>query len=141
VHTADRGTSIFWPQGPEYDTEDIREVIQRPYRIIYRIKDNQGDEVMEASSTATGRGTKTKLISAYMKDTAVELAFNVIVERDEEGYYIATVPELQGCHTQARSLDALMERITEAIDLCLEEQGRPVTTSQFLGIQRVTVKL
>lgn len=47
-------------------------------------------------------------------------AFNVIIERDAEGYYVATVPELRGCHTQAKSLDALMERIREAIELCLE---------------------
>lgn len=47
-------------------------------------------------------------------------AFNVVIERDSEGYYVATVPELHGCHTQAKSLDTLMERIREAIDLCLE---------------------
>lgn len=50
--------------------------------------------------------------------------FNVIIEKDEEGYYIATVPELKGCHTQAKSLDQLMERIKETIELCLEEQGQ-----------------
>jgi predicted RNase H-like HicB family nuclease len=46
--------------------------------------------------------------------------FSVIVERDEEGYYVATVPALPGCHTQARSLDKLVERVREAIALCLE---------------------
>ncbi len=46
--------------------------------------------------------------------------FNVIVERDEDDFFIASVPELQGCHTQAKSLDTLMERIKEAIELCLE---------------------
>ena len=46
--------------------------------------------------------------------------FSVIIERDDEGYYVATVPELRGCHTQAKSLDTLMKRIREAIDLCLE---------------------
>ena len=46
--------------------------------------------------------------------------FNVIIERDAEGYYVASVPELRGCHTQAKSLDKLMERIREAIALCLE---------------------
>ena len=46
--------------------------------------------------------------------------FNVVIERDTEGYYVASVPEIQGCHTQARSLDVLMERIREAIELCLE---------------------
>lgn len=71
----------------------------------------------------------------------MEIGFNVIVERDEEGFYVATVPELRGCHTQARSLDTLMERVREAIDLCLEEQGRPVTSSEFVGVQRITVHL
>jgi hypothetical protein len=49
--------------------------------------------------------------------------FSVIVERDAEGYYVAGVPELRGCHTQARSLDELMERIREAIALCREVVG------------------
>jgi predicted RNase H-like HicB family nuclease len=42
---------------------------------------------------------------------------SVIIERDSAGYYVATVPGLRGCHTQARSLDALMERVREAIEL------------------------
>ena len=46
--------------------------------------------------------------------------FTVIIERDEEGYYVATMPQLRGCHTQARSLDELMERVKEAIELCVE---------------------
>jgi predicted RNase H-like HicB family nuclease len=47
--------------------------------------------------------------------------FNVIIEKDEDGYYVATVPSLKGCHTQAKSLDELMERTKEAIELYLEE--------------------
>jgi predicted RNase H-like HicB family nuclease len=47
-------------------------------------------------------------------------AFNVVIERDSEGFYVASVPELSGCHTQAKSLATLMVRIREAIDLCLE---------------------
>lgn len=50
--------------------------------------------------------------------------FNVIIERDTAGYYVATVPELRGCHTQARSLDTLMKRAREAIELCLEVERR-----------------
>jgi predicted RNase H-like HicB family nuclease len=49
--------------------------------------------------------------------------FEVAIERDEEGFYVASVPELAGCHTQAKSLDVLMERIREAIKLCLDVQG------------------
>ena len=48
----------------------------------------------------------------------------MVVERDEEGNYVASVPELPGCHTQARSLDKLMERIREAIELCLEVERK-----------------
>jgi predicted RNase H-like HicB family nuclease len=50
----------------------------------------------------------------------VNQQFDVLIERDEEGYYVASVPQLPGCHTQAQSLDAVMERIREAIELCLE---------------------
>ncbi len=42
------------------------------------------------------------------------------MKRDAEGYYVASVPELRGCHTQARSLNKLISRIKEAIELCLE---------------------
>lgn len=51
------------------------------------------------------------------------MQFNVVVEKDSEGYFVVTVPALHGCHTQAKSLDQLMERIKEAIELCLEEKS------------------
>jgi predicted RNase H-like HicB family nuclease len=65
--------------------------------------------------------------------------FNVLVERDEEGYYVASVPQLPGCHTQAKSLDKLMVRIREAIELCLEVESDAPGASEFIGVQRVTV--
>lgn len=65
--------------------------------------------------------------------------FDVIVERDADGYYVASVPSLHGCHTQAKSLDDLMERIREAIALCLEVQGEPPDSLDFIGVQRVRV--
>jgi predicted RNase H-like HicB family nuclease len=66
--------------------------------------------------------------------------FNVVGERDTEGYYVASVPTLQGCHTQARFLDELMGRIKEAIELCLEVQGETGETGETLdvvGVERV----
>jgi predicted RNase H-like HicB family nuclease len=69
----------------------------------------------------------------------VKREFNVIIERDAEGYYVATVPELRGCHTQAKSLDKLMERIREAIDLCLEANGKGSRPPEFIGVQRIAV--
>jgi predicted RNase H-like HicB family nuclease len=65
--------------------------------------------------------------------------FSVIVERDEEGYYVASVPALPGCHTQARSLDKLVVRVREAIELYLEVDGSAPTSSEFIGVQRITV--
>ena len=65
--------------------------------------------------------------------------FDVVVERDSEGYYVASVPALHGCHTQARSLDELMERVQEVVSLCLEEQGTPPESLEFIGVQRIRV--
>ena len=65
--------------------------------------------------------------------------FNVVIERDEEGYLVASVPSLPGCHTQAKSLDELNERIREAIELYLEAEGAPAQVLEFVGIQRITI--
>ena len=65
--------------------------------------------------------------------------FTVIIEQDEEGYYIAEVPELKGCHTQAKSLDTLMERIKEAIQLCLEVHGKKYPMTHLVGVQKIAL--
>ena len=65
--------------------------------------------------------------------------FNVIIERDAEGYYIGTIPELRGCHSQARSLDELMIRIREAAELCLEAQMDGLEPLDFVGVQTISV--
>ncbi|MCI5161203.1 MAG: type II toxin-antitoxin system HicB family antitoxin [Candidatus Electrothrix sp. AX5] len=65
--------------------------------------------------------------------------FNVIIEKDEDGYFVASVPSLHGCHTQAKSLDTLIVRIQEAIELCLEVEN-PVT-NEFIGVQKVAVNV
>jgi predicted RNase H-like HicB family nuclease len=54
--------------------------------------------------------------------------FGVVIEKDEDGYFVASVPALPGCHTQAKSLDTLMKRIKEAIELCLEV-GKPYSVN------------
>jgi len=46
--------------------------------------------------------------------------FTVIIERDEDGVLIGSVPQLKGCHTQAKSIDELLKRIREVIELCIE---------------------
>jgi predicted RNase H-like HicB family nuclease len=65
--------------------------------------------------------------------------FHVVIERDSGSYYVASVPALPGCHTQARSLDELSERIREAIGLYLEVAGETSEVLDFVGVQRVTI--
>lgn len=69
----------------------------------------------------------------------MKMELSVVVERDRDGVYVAFVPSLKGCHTQARSLDELMERIREAAELCLEIQGEDVENLEFVGVQRLTI--
>lgn len=67
--------------------------------------------------------------------------FDVAVEEDSAVSYVAHVPELPGCHTQAASLDDLTMRIREAIELCIEERGAPIDSLDFVALQRVTVEV
>lgn len=66
--------------------------------------------------------------------------FNVVIERDSEGWLVASVPSLQGCHTQARSFDELDIRIREAISLCLEDESNS-PCPEFVGVQQVAVEV
>jgi predicted RNase H-like HicB family nuclease len=65
--------------------------------------------------------------------------FSVVIERDEAGYYVASVPSLPGCHTQAKSLDELVDRVREAIAVCLDAEPDSTTKLEFVGVQRVSV--
>jgi predicted RNase H-like HicB family nuclease len=80
-------------------------------------------------------------VSHYNKEQELRLPrqFDVIIERDKDGCYVASVPQLPGCHTQARSLDQVTLRIRQAIELCLEVEGAPEEALEFVGIQRITV--
>ena len=70
------------------------------------------------------------------------MKFAVVVEKDEEGFYVASVPELMGCHTQAKTLDELMVRVKEAIEVYLEAEGRePKSGVELIGFQIVEVSL
>lgn len=66
--------------------------------------------------------------------------FDVIVERDAEGWYVGSVPALHGCHTQGRTVEELMEHVREAVELCLEVgEGQPPATG-FVGVRRISVR-
>ncbi|MBF0336270.1 MAG: type II toxin-antitoxin system HicB family antitoxin [Nitrospirae bacterium] len=65
------------------------------------------------------------------------LTFSVLIEMDEDDYYVATVPALKSCYTQAKTLEELYPRIREVIDLCLEEETPPQL--KFVALQQVNV--
>lgn len=63
--------------------------------------------------------------------------FSVLIEKDEDGYYVATVPALKSCYTQAKTLDELYPRIREVIQLCLEEEEP--NPMKFVGLQQIEI--
>lgn len=71
------------------------------------------------------RGTRRAARTAVVTELGRERLFDAVIERDSDGYFVAWVPALPGCHTQARSRDELAKRIREAIKLCLEVGGEP----------------
>ena len=67
--------------------------------------------------------------------------FNVIVEKNKDGFYVSSVPALHGCHTQAKSLDELLIRTKEVIELCLKVENQPYDSNEFIGVQRLAVSV
>lgn len=66
--------------------------------------------------------------------------FTMVIEKDGEGWLVGEVPELEGCYTQAKTMDELLKRIKEVIALCLErENEHEVPSTRFVGLQVVEV--
>ena len=65
--------------------------------------------------------------------------YTLIIERDEDGWLVSDVLELPGCHTQAKTLDQLMERTREAITAYLESDEEIDVTPNFVGVQQIEV--
>ena len=82
-------------------------------------------------------GSHAKLIEMEASVKA-KREFTVVIERDEDGFYVGHVPELRGCYTQAKNLDTLMKRVREVIELCLED-GDSAEPMELVGVQRIAV--
>ena len=63
--------------------------------------------------------------------------FLVVIEQDEDGIFVASVPSLRGCHTQAQTLEGIIPRIREAIELCLEVEEPDEPPMRFVGVQQI----
>lgn len=64
--------------------------------------------------------------------------FYVVIERDEDGWYVGEVPQLKACYSQGSTIDELMQNIKEVIELCLEEEQEE-HINEFVGVQKISV--
>jgi len=64
--------------------------------------------------------------------------FTLIIEKDEDGFFVGSVPAFRGCHTQGRTIDELLKNVQEAVELCLEVE-KDISTEQFVGVQQIEV--
>ncbi len=65
--------------------------------------------------------------------------FTVIIEKDEDGWYVSEVVGLPGCHTQGKTIEQLMERTKEAISLYLKSTKDKEIYSKFIGFLQIEV--
>jgi len=66
--------------------------------------------------------------------------FTVLIEQDEDGIYIAKVPDISGCYTQGKTVEQVMERIKEAIQVCLESEKEEFSSMKFIGVQQLEIE-
>ncbi len=67
--------------------------------------------------------------------------FTVLIEQDEDGIYVANVPDIEGCYTQGETIQEVLERIKEAIEVCLEgDNFETINKMKFIGIQQVEIE-
>ena len=69
----------------------------------------------------------------------MEREFYVLIEKDEDGFFVGEVPSLKACYSQGRTMDELLQNIREVIELCLEGQNEPASILEFVGVQKVSV--
>ncbi|MBI2543130.1 MAG: type II toxin-antitoxin system HicB family antitoxin [Candidatus Aenigmarchaeota archaeon] len=68
------------------------------------------------------------------------MEFTVLIERDEDGYYVAEVPDIRGCYTQGKTIEEVLKNIREVIQLCLEaDKDEIYPRKEFIGVQKIEV--
>ncbi len=63
--------------------------------------------------------------------------FYVIIEKDEDGFYVGEVPALKGCYAQGRNIEELLKHMREVIEMCLEDEN--VSPNEFIGVQKLSI--
>jgi len=69
----------------------------------------------------------------------METDFTILIEQDEDGIYVAKVPNIEGCYTQGKTVQEALERIKEAIEVCLKADNQEINPMKFIGIQQINI--
>ncbi|HLD42009.1 MAG TPA: type II toxin-antitoxin system HicB family antitoxin [archaeon] len=64
----------------------------------------------------------------------------VLIEQDEDGIFVAKVPDIEGCYTQGKTVEEAMKRVKEAIQVCVEADKIKPPQMKFIGLQQVQVE-
>lgn len=64
----------------------------------------------------------------------------IVVETDEDGFYIVSCPLYKGCHTYGKTIDEALENLKEVIEICIAE--RPMAEeNKFIGLREMEFKI
>ena len=65
--------------------------------------------------------------------------FYVVIEKDEDGFFVGEVPQLKACYAQGKTIDELMANMRDVVALALEEGS--VEPAEFVGVQKLVVNV
>ncbi|MCA1793558.1 MAG: type II toxin-antitoxin system HicB family antitoxin [Desulfobacteraceae bacterium] len=81
-----------------------------------------------------------ELFCTGKEEQAMQKEFYVVIEKDEDGFFVGEVPALKGCYAQGRNVDELMRNMRDVIGMCLEDETDPVIQNEFIGVQKVSIE-
>lgn len=75
-----------------------------------------------------------------MKKIRKNIHLPILLEIDEDGFYIVSCPVFKGCHTYGKNIEEALDNIKEVIDICLEETEIE-SINQFVGFREIQVSV
>ena len=66
----------------------------------------------------------------------------ILVEQDEDSFYIVSCPVFKGCHSYGQTIDEALENIKEVIDMCIEKKKKKSSEiNRFVGFREMQVSI
>ncbi|MCF6331666.1 MAG: type II toxin-antitoxin system HicB family antitoxin [Draconibacterium sp.] len=66
----------------------------------------------------------------------------IIVEQDEDDFYIVSCPVFKGCHSYGKTIEEALDNIQEVIQMCVDEEKEKTSeTNRFIGFRELQVSL